>query len=199
MACKPISKFNVLLVGGGGVGKTSLGCRLKTGAFVDKDSCTFGVDTWDIQFQTNRDDHIHVSLFDFGGQNRGGPIRVEQYRGKSADGAIIMYDVLCRASKKEVNAVLEDCLTACESIPIVIVGNKVDSIDEETKTKVIKEWEKMTKVGKARPFFPMSVKGNVGLLEPFQYLMRHLTGDDQLKLIPSDAPDFVIVTTDMCS
>ncbi len=125
---------------------------------------------------------------------------MEQYRNKGADGAIIMYDLSCRATKKEVNAVLEDCLTACKSIPIVIVGNKVDMIDEDTKTKVMKEWEKKATKGKARPFFTMSVKNNVGLLEPFQYLVRQLTGDHQLKLISSfEAPAIDIVTTDVWS
>jgi GTP-binding nuclear protein Ran len=167
---------------------------------VEKYSCTFGVDIWEIHLETNRENIIHVSLFDFCGQNRAGPIRVEQYRNKSADGAIIMYDLSCRATKKEVNTVLEDCLTACESIPIVIVGNKVDMIDEGTTTKVMKEWEKKARKGKARPFFAMSVKNDVGLLEPLEYLVRQLTGDDHLKLIRSfEAPAIDIVTTDMWS
>jgi GTPase SAR1 family protein len=97
----------------------------------------FCVDIWKIHLETNRENLIHVSLFDFCTQDRAGPIRVEQYRDKGADGAIIMYDLSCRATKKEVNAVLEDCLTVCESILIVIVDNKVDMIDEDTKAKVM--------------------------------------------------------------
>ena len=101
---------------------------------MEKYLCMFVVDIWEIHLETNHENIINVSLFDFCGQNRAGPIHVEQYCNKSAEVTIIMYDLSCWATKKEVNAVLEDCLTACESIPIVIVGNKVDMINKGTKT-----------------------------------------------------------------
>jgi len=127
-------KFKVLLVGDGGVGKTTFVKRHKTGEFEKKYIATMGVEVHPIPFNTNLGPVI-FNCWDTAGQEKLGGLRDGYYIGGQA--AIIMFDCTSRVSYKSVPHWHKDLVRVCETIPIVLCGNKVDCKDRKVKPKDI--------------------------------------------------------------
>merc|ERR1712166_1633616 len=100
-----IPEFKLVLVGDGGVGKTTFVKRHLTGEFEKKYIATLGVEVHPMPFFTNH------------GQ--------------------IKFNVCSRITYTNVPKWYKDLTRVCESIPIVLVGNKVDVKDRKVKGKQI--------------------------------------------------------------
>merc|ERR1712170_76595 len=78
----------------------------------------------------------------------------------------------------------------CESIPIVLVGNKVDVKERKVKVKQINFPRKH-----AIQYYDISAKSNYQFEKPFIWLLKKLTGDVDLALVEApalQAQEFVI-------
>jgi small GTP-binding protein len=138
------NNFKCVLVGDGGVGKTTYVKRLQWGEFNTLYHPTFGVEISSLGFHTNRG-VLKYKIWDTAGQAR--------FRGSSicnynkADCAIIMFDVTARITYKHVPNWYHDILTNTDDsiarIPIVLVGNKVDVKDRKVNAKSITFHRKM--------------------------------------------------------
>merc|ERR1712086_434854 len=118
-----IPQFKCLLVGDGGVGKTTFVKRHLTGEFEKKYVATIGVEVHAMPFDTNRG-RLIFNVWDTAGQEKFGGLRDGYYiQGQCA---IIMFDVTSRISYKNVGVWFRDLVRVCENIPIVLVGNKVE-------------------------------------------------------------------------
>ena len=91
-----------------------------------------------------------------------------------------MYDQSSRITFKNVRFWLRDLRRMVPEIPVCIVGNKSDLPDAEKKVKAALVGEGIQKEG--IKFFEMSVKMNVGCVEPFRWLLSVLVKDAELKL-----------------
>jgi len=128
-------EFKLVLVGDGGVGKTTFVKRHLTGEFEKKKyNATVGVEVHPLQFQTNRG-LIVYNVWDTAGQEKFGGLRDGYYIGGQC--AIIMFDVTSRITYKNVPNWHKDLIRVCENIPIVLCGNKVDVKDRKVKAKAI--------------------------------------------------------------
>eukprot|EP01095_Lingulamoeba_sp_RSL-Kostka_P009197 TRINITY_DN3157_c1_g1_i1.p1 TRINITY_DN3157_c1_g1~~TRINITY_DN3157_c1_g1_i1.p1 ORF type:complete len:220 (+),score=61.58 TRINITY_DN3157_c1_g1_i1:231-890(+) len=175
--------MKIVIIGDGGVGKSSFAKRYIHGEFEKHYNTTVGVEVHPLTFYTNLG-MIKFDLWDTAGQEKFGGLRDGYYIG--CDAAIIMFDITSRTSYKNVNTWYKDLVRVTGvQIPIVLVGNKVDMKDRKVKPKNITFHRK-----KGIQYYDLSVKTNYNIEKPFVYLMKRLFKDNDLCLVetPSIIP-----------
>merc|ERR1712160_50814 len=170
-----IPQFKCLLVGDGGVGKTTFVKRHLTGEFEKKYVATIGVEVHAMPFDTNRG-RLIFNVWDTAGQEKFGGLRDGYYiQGQCA---VIMFDVTSRITYKNVPNWHRDIVRVCENIPIVLVGNKVDVKDRQVKAKNIQFHRK-----KNLQYYDLSARSNYNFEKPFLWLARRLTNQPNLQFV----------------
>lgn len=147
------SRFKVVLVGDGGVGKTSLIRKQLTGKFTPGYDATPGVEIFPVTFR-----NVTLTCWDTAGQDKLSGLYEGYYIG--ADAAIVMFDVTSRLSAKNALVWRDKVRRVCETIPIVFCGNKVDC-----DTVVNADFE----------YIPISVKTGKNVENLFRCVIEKLT------------------------
>eukprot|EP01088_Endostelium_zonatum_P016518 TRINITY_DN449_c0_g1_i1.p1 TRINITY_DN449_c0_g1~~TRINITY_DN449_c0_g1_i1.p1 ORF type:complete len:223 (-),score=50.91 TRINITY_DN449_c0_g1_i1:131-799(-) len=174
-----VPTFKLVLVGDGGVGKTTFVARHLTGEFRKKYIATLGVEVHPLEFTTNYGP-IVFNCWDTAGQERFGGLRDGYYiQGQCA---IIMFDLTARLTYRNVPEWHRDLVRVCDNIPIVLVGNKVDVKDRKVKAKMINFHRK-----KNLQYYDLSAKSNYNFEKPFLWLARRLSGKTNLEFIGQTA------------
>jgi GTP-binding nuclear protein Ran len=93
-----------------------------------------------------------------------------------------MFDVTARVTYKNVPTWHRDLVRVCESIPIVLCGNKVDIKDRKVKAKHITFHRK-----KNLQYYDISAKSNYNFEKPFLWLARKLSGEPNLDFVAMPA------------
>lgn len=159
-----LKEYKVVMIGNGGVGKTSIVKRLSSGEFQPQYVPTLGVEVNPIRINTNYG-MIQFNLWDCAGQ--------EYFRG-SMDGHYLQANacigVIEKSSKLSVRMLTQELKhDSFQNIPVVIILNKMD-----IETDKIDEFPEAIMV---------SAKNNQNLHAPFVVLARQLTGLNDLCLI----------------
>lgn len=175
-----VPQFKLILVGDGGVGKTTFVKRHISGEFERRYIPTMGVEVHPLAFFTNLGQIVY-NVWDTAGQEKFGGLRDGYYINGQA--AIIMFDVLSKATYKNVPQWHRDITRVCEGIPICLVGNKVDVKDRKVKPKTIMFHRKKPNM----QYFDISAKSNYNFEKPFLWLIRRLTGNMECKFVESPA------------
>ena len=170
-------QFKLVLVGDGGVGKTTFVKRHLTGEFEKRYIATLGVEVHPMPFFTNHG-QVVFNVWDTAGQEKLGGLRDGYYIGGQC--GIIMFDVCSRITYSNVPKWYKDLTRVCESIPIVLVGNKVDVRDRKVKAKQITFHRK-----KNLQYYDISAKSNYQFEKPFVWLLRKMVNDQNLVLVES--------------
>jgi GTP-binding nuclear protein Ran len=176
---QPVCEFKLVLVGDGGVGKTTFVRRHLTGEFERKYIATQGVEVNSLMFFTNYGP-IKFNIWDTAGQEKLGGLREGYYIG--ADCAIVMFDVTSRITYKNVPKWYKDLTRICENVPMVLVGNKVDAKDRKIKGSHINFHRKRN-----LQYYDVSAKSNYQFEKPFLFLMKRLVNDPNLDLVEAPA------------
>ena len=171
---KDVQEIKVIVVGDGGVGKTTFVKRHLSGEFERRYIATQGVEVHPMKFTTSKGT-ITFNVWDTAGQEKLSGLRDCYYI--DAHCAIIMFDVTSRITYKNVPKWYKDITRICEGIPIVLVGNKVDEKNRKVKAKQILFARKH-----GLQYFDVSAKSNYQFEKPFIWLLKKLTGDPNLKL-----------------
>ena len=129
---KNIPTFKLVLIGDGGVGKTTFTKRHITGDFQKPYIPTQGADVSPIDFYTTRGP-IRFIIWDTAGQEKFGNLRECYYI--DSDCAIIMFDLTARETYRSVPRWHKDLVKICPNIPICLVGNKADVKDRKLKAR----------------------------------------------------------------
>ncbi|MBY8988455.1 MAG: GTP-binding protein [Candidatus Lokiarchaeota archaeon] len=122
-------KLKVLLTGAAAVGKTSLVQRFIKNRFAANYKLTVGVDilTKDVEFKPG--EVATLSIWDIGGQQRFEFIRSTFYKG--AAGALLVFDLTREQTYIETRKWLTEIRQfSNENIPFVLIGNKVDLLED---------------------------------------------------------------------
>ncbi len=135
----------ILLLGDGGVGKTSLVRRFVEQKFDDRYIATIGVN---VKKKEIPDLDLKFLLWDIYGQKMNEDLHASHYSG--ADGAVIVYDQTRYKTFTNLDNWVSDVFKITGDIPFVIIGNKFDLIEgyessmyEDIETYLKKEHKEM--------------------------------------------------------
>lgn len=170
-----IPEIKLLLIGDGGVGKTSLIKRHLTGEFEKQSVATIGIEVHPIVFYTSRGP-IKFNVWDMAGQEKFGSLRDQNYY--KGQFAILIFDLTSRTTYKNIPNWHRDVMRVCKNIPVVIAGNKMESKDRKVKAHQIVFPQK-----KNLPLCEMSVKTTCNFEMPFLWFAKKLTGDNKLRFV----------------
>ena len=146
--------YKITLIGNSGVGKTSLFKKLYTGIFHEKNISTIGVEktTMDVTIDTENKDgkkekkSFSISLFDTAGQEKFKSITFNYFKG--SDGILLIYDITSRQTFDQISYWIDNIKEAIDSkenskYTIILIGNKLDLIDEANFKRQVTEEEAM--------------------------------------------------------
>ncbi|KAK3094903.1 hypothetical protein FSP39_007700 [Pinctada imbricata] len=159
--------YKVLVLGDATVGKTALLRCLNGQNFIGKTRPTVAVDFIRKKFEVDGA-LIQLNIWDTAGQER--------------------FMSMTRQSYRNVKCVIN---TSCdyESVPIVMIGNKLDL--SESRTVTISEAKKFTKKEMVFDFFETSAKSSENVYTAFHKLAYHVTEICNPKLMKSYHPKMI--------
>lgn len=162
-----IREFKLVVVGGGGVGKSALTIQLIQSHFVDEYDPTIE-DSY--RKQVVIDDKVTIlDILDTAGQEEYSAMR-EQYM-RTGEGFLLVYSVTSRTSFDELMTYYQQIqrVKDVDYVPVVVVGNKSDL--EEERQVAYEDGLNMAKQINA-PFLETSAKQAINVDEAFYTLVR---------------------------
>ncbi|KAL0230806.1 hypothetical protein PCE1_004361 [Barthelona sp. PCE] len=170
-----VGRYKLVLVGDGGVGKTTLVKRHKTGHFEKRYLPTTGVTISPLDFTTNYG-KIIFDVWDTAGQEKFGGLRDGYYL--KADCAIIMFDLTSKATYQRVGHWYDNITRIVgDDLDMVLVGNKTEVTDRRVKNRDISFHRRYS-----MKYIPISAKTGFQYEKPFEVLMRKVTETDDLEI-----------------
>jgi len=166
--------YKILLLGDSTVGKTCFLLRYMDDSFLDLHMATIGLD-YRLKTMILEDQKIvKVQLWDTAGQDKFRAITRNYYKG--ASGIILIFDVTNIKSyeniQKWINEIKEEI---SEQVSIVLIGNKIDNINERKITK--EQGDKLaSEIGVK--FFETSAKTGEGVNESVFFLVKKIFDND---------------------
>ncbi|ODV89008.1 hypothetical protein CANCADRAFT_132871 [Tortispora caseinolytica NRRL Y-17796] len=164
-----LREYKLVVVGGGGVGKSALTIQLIQGQFVDEYDPTIE-DSYKKEC-TIDGKVVLLDVLDTAGQEEYAAMR-GQYM-QSGEGFLLVYSVTSRSSFDEIQVFQQQILRVKDrdSVPMILVGNKCD-LDSEREVSFDEGRELANKYG--CPFFETSAKLDVNVEEVFYQLVREI-------------------------
>ena len=116
-------QYKIIVVGNGGVGKTTLIIKYTEKRFRESYIPTIGVQ-WTVKELEYKGNSVKLVLWDIAGQEQFKTMRQNFYQ--ESDAAIIVFDVTNLISFDRVENWLEEVKQHCGNIPYILLGNKID-------------------------------------------------------------------------
>ncbi len=168
------TEYKLVIVGGGGVGKSALTIQLIQNHFLDEYDPTIE-DSYRKQV-TIDDETCMLDILDTAGQEEYSAMRDSYMR--TGQGFLLVYAITSRSSFDEISSFREQILRVKDQdqVPIILVGNKCDlSNDRQVTTTEGQD------LGKAFgcPFVEASAKARINVEAAFYDLVREIRKDMQ--------------------
>mmetsp|Transcript_24495 Transcript_24495/g.38760 ORF Transcript_24495/g.38760 Transcript_24495/m.38760 type:complete len:203 (-) Transcript_24495:381-989(-) len=183
-----VPEYKVVVLGGGGVGKSTLTIRLLTDNFLDEydptieDSYRKQICLQDANGKAGKP--VLLDILDTAGQEEFKSMRDQWIR--EGDGFLLVYSITSAITFEEIQSVREHILQNkdCEFAPIVIAGNKCDleenrQVSKKEALQLAQEWN--------CPFFETSAKSKKNNIIAFHQVVHEIMryqqpqGDDDQK------------------
>ncbi|EFA83137.1 Ras GTPase [Heterostelium album PN500] len=163
------NEYKLVVMGGGGVGKSALTIQFIQNHFIEEYDPTIE-DSYRRQCQVD-DDTCLLDILDTAGQDDYSAMR-DQYM-RTGQGFLCVYDVTSRTSFEEINVVRDQIIRVKdnERVPIVLVGNKCDL--ENQREVTAGEGEELAK-SFGCPFLETSAKKRQNVDECFFDVVREI-------------------------
>lgn len=142
-------EYKLVVLGGGGVGKSALTIQMITEKFIDDYDPTIE-DRYRKTFMINEEPAV-LDILDTAGQEEF--LSMRDYWIREGEGFLLVYNITNKNTLDEVNALYHHILrtkelskdTAFKNLPVVLVGNKCDlskqrQVPYETGAALAKEW-----------------------------------------------------------
>jgi GTP-binding nuclear protein Ran len=172
--------YKVVLMGDGGVGKTTFVNRHLTGKFEKMYVPTHGAQIHKITFYTNVG-KIDFNVWDTAGQEKFAGLGCGYYT--NADAAIFMFDLTSRITYSNIPDWYMNFKKICgKDKAMVICGNKVDITNRKVKTKRITFPKK-----RGIEYLDLSAKSNYNFAKVFLSIICQLMKRDDIKFIQEPA------------
>jgi small GTP-binding protein len=164
--------FKVLLLGAPAVGKTSILYRFVKNQFSHDYITTIGINYLKKEIAMEKKDFAKLVIWDIAGQKKFKFLHKQYYDG--TQGALLIFDLTQSKTYEALEAwALELFSIVEEKIPIVIIGNKVDLIEEIGRSvdlNVVKENAK----NKNSIYIETSAKTGENIEDAFKELTRRM-------------------------
>ena len=163
-------KCQLLIIGDSTVGKTSILSRFAYGTFNANYLATVGLDNF-TKDETIDDKNVHIKIWDTAGQERFKALTKGFFR--NAEGIMIVYDVTNQETfdslKNWIQSIKDNMGNDfMERVPIVIIGNKIDSDEREVKTEDAESFCKQQNY----PYFETSAKTGENIDSTVRFLVK---------------------------
>jgi len=162
-------EYKLVVLGGGGVGKSALTIRLVTDNFLDEYDPTIE-DSYRKQVMID-DETALLDILDTAGQEEFSSMQDQWMR--DGKGFLLVYNIISRPTFDEVSILYDKILRTkdTEKVPIVLVGNKCDlkderQVDYNEGAELAKKW--------GSPFFETSAKIKLNNEACFFELVREI-------------------------
>ncbi|ANB13933.1 Ras family GTPase RAS1 [Sugiyamaella lignohabitans] len=164
-----VREYKLVVVGGGGVGKSALTIQLIQSQFVDEYDPTIE-DSYRKQCLID-DEVVILDVLDTAGQEEYSAMR-EQYM-RTGEGFLIVYSVTSRSSFDEVKNFHQQILRVKDqdAFPIVIIGNKID-LENERQVSFEEGQQLADSLG--CPFLETSAKRRINVDDSFYALVTEV-------------------------
>lgn len=176
-------RFKIVLVGDGGVGKTTYIRRIRDGDFEKNYHATLGVNVFNLPFYTDNNQLVIFEVWDTAGQELYSLLSDAYYVGAHA--AIVMFDVTSRSSFKNVGAWLKKIQLSTsignQLIPTIVCGNKIDIKERKVSADALRS--NLTR--RITRYFDISAKCNYNFDKPFLEIARALSNNPRLEFAPN--------------
>lgn len=167
-----MTEYRLVVVGGGGVGKSALTIQLIQNHFVDEYDPTIE-DSYRKQVTIDEETCL-LDILDTAGQEEYSAMR-DQYM-RSGQGFLCVYSITNRSSFEELKNFREQILRVkdTERVPMVIVGNKVDL---ESERQVTQADGRDLGASFGCPWMETSAKARIRCEDSFYELVREIRND----------------------
>lgn len=155
----------IILVGDGGVGKTTWLTNIKTGEFIEKYEFSMGVSGRNF---INIENTV-LDIWDCAGTEKFRGLGDGYYIG--ASGAIVMFDLTQKQPWLYIEKYMSGIRRICGNIPVIVCGNKCDLPNTPTIPK-LKKSRKMKKYITNNNLMCMSVKDGYNIDKPINYFNK---------------------------
>lgn len=174
-----MTEYKLVIVGGGGVGKSSLTVQFLNGYFMLGDPTI--EDSYRKQVSIDGEDCL-LDILDTAGQEEYSAMRDRYMR--TGQGFICTYSITSRSSFDELTAFREQILRVKDEdiVPMILAGNKIDLEDERQVTYA--EGNEIA-LAFGCPFFETSAKARINTDQIFFDLVREIKKDNAIRYAPS--------------
>lgn len=176
-----LKEYKLVVVGGGGVGKSALTIQLIQSHFVDEYDPTIE-DSYRKQCSVDNE-QVMLDILDTAGQEEYLAMR-EQYM-RTGEGFLLVYAINSRTSLEELQVFYEQIqrVKDADNVPVLVVGNKSDL---EIERQVSFEEGAAFAKSLGCPFLETSAKQRINVEEAFYGLVRAInTNDLSLETAPT--------------
>jgi len=169
-----MTEYKLVIVGGGGVGKSALTIQLIQNHFIDEYDPTIE-DSYRKQVTIDEETCL-LDILDTAGQEEYSAMR-DQYM-RTGQGFILVYAITSRSSFDEIASFRDQILRVKDKdkVPMVLVGNKCD-LETERQVTTGEGGDLARSFG--APFFESSAKTRVNVEECFYQLVREIRTETQ--------------------
>eukprot|EP01091_Cochliopodium_minus_P016639 TRINITY_DN62_c0_g3_i1.p1 TRINITY_DN62_c0_g3~~TRINITY_DN62_c0_g3_i1.p1 ORF type:complete len:196 (+),score=54.38 TRINITY_DN62_c0_g3_i1:73-660(+) len=168
------TEYKLVILGGGGVGKSAMTIQLVQSQFMDEYDPTIE-DSYRKQV-TIDDETCLLDILDTAGQEEYSAMRDQYMQG--GEGFLIVYAINSRDSFDEVTTFRDQILRVkdADKVPMVVCGNKCDLDNDREVSRT--EGEDLTK-SFGVPFFETSALSRINIEESFFQLVREVRKHNQ--------------------
>ncbi len=163
--------FKLLLVGDGGVGKTSLTRRYLTGLFDASTQLTVGADFY-AKIVVLGNTRVFLQIWDFGGEERFRVLLPGYCNG--AMGAIFLFDLTRAGTLYHYNEWLDVINAHTRNIPVLAIGTKADLVKSRSISR--EDAEKYVLERGAATYLEVSAKTGENVERTFELITTHMLG-----------------------
>jgi Ras-related protein Rab-11A len=160
--------FKVVVVGDGGIGKSTMVQRLITGLFISQ-KITIGTDLATFDIEVNNSTSVRLQIWDFAGERRFRIFLPNYARG--AVGCLLCYDITRRTSFESLTEWYDIVYNNTANSVFILVGEKLDLADVRRSID-IEQAEEFKEKYKISYFFETSSKSGENNKKIFETLTR---------------------------